>query len=256
MTPAVGCLAGVLVALAVLALPGRGPGPGTLLPPPLTGDAAPPTGRSRWSVRRRHTDGGDTTGLLTLVEALAPALRAGLPAGAAVVAAIEVLDADPSRRGGGAGAAPPGAAARSFASELLPRAQAGEPLGPGWEAIADRTGCEQARLLARAWRISEVTGAPLADAAATAARLLRDRTAQRRRIDAAVAGARATIRVLSILPLGGPLLAVAVGVDPVAAYLRSPLAWVCLLVGALLTVIGRRWVHRLVGAVASGPLVR
>lgn len=138
---------------------------------------------------------------------------------------------------------------------LVLRAGTGETLSVGWRALADELGSAQLLLLARAWALSEASGAPLSSAAATAARLMRTERDRRRRSEAALAGARATIRILTLLPLGGPVLAAFLGLDLSQLYGHSPAVWACLAGGAALLLVGRVWVGRLVAVAMSGPVL-
>jgi tight adherence protein B len=89
----------------------------------------------------------------------------------------------------------------------------------------------------------------------TTAGLLRARVRAERRTAGSVAGARATMNVLTALPLGGPLVALALGVGPRELYAGSAVTAVCLIAGGLLVLAGRWWVARMVGAVARGPVL-
>ncbi|MGN6637106.1 MAG: type II secretion system F family protein, partial [Oryzihumus sp.] len=110
-------------------------------------------------------------------------------------------------------------------------------------------------VLAAAWSLSEETGGPLADAVRTAGAVVRGSMAQRERMLAAVAGARSTMTILTALPIGGPLIALAVGLDPSRLYLGSPLNQLCLVMGVVLALAGRVWVRRLVAGAVRGPVL-
>lgn len=74
--------------------------------------------------------------------------------------------------------------------------------------------------------------------------------AQRR---AALAGPRATARVLAWLPASGLVLGLALGADPAAVLLDGGTGSVLLLAGVSLTVVGRRWTaHHVRAAEAAG----
>ena len=77
--------------------------------------------------------------------------------------------------------------------------------------------------------------------AGTAVRTARD---TRRAVAAATAGARATMNLLTALPIGGVVVAATVGVGPAQLYGSVP-AQGCLLLGACLLLLGRWWVARL-----------
>jgi tight adherence protein B len=237
----------VLAAAAVLAWPLRRSA--ALAWPQPAGSAAPfPGPRVRGSIlgsvsRRRRTS-QDAADLLAVVEAVLPALEAGLTPGAALALAADV--------------APAGSRPRPtplLVSRLARLSAQGVPIGPAWAEAAGAAEGPELRLLAQAWSLTEDLGAPLAEAMRTTAGLLRARVRAERRTAGAVAGARATMNVLTALPFGGPLVAVALGVGPRELYAGSAVTAVCLVAGGLLVLGGRWWVARMVRAVARGPVL-
>ena len=128
-------------------------------------------------------------------------------------------------------------------------------LGPLWQEAAGAAGSAELLFLAQAWSLTEDMGAPLAQAVRTTARMVEARIAYERRLAAAVAGAKATVNVLTVLPVGGPVLALVVGIGPSELYAGSPLTQGSLALGLSLGAVGRWWVHRMVRAVACGPVV-
>lgn len=201
--------------------------------------AADPVAAARELLRTRRGTDVDRE-LLLVVEALAGALRAGLPpAQALALAATDVKG--------------PLAAVLAAVGR---RARLGEGLAVGWNEAAERLDNDELRVLARAWSLSEETGTPLADAASTTAAVLREEREQRGRTKSAVAGARTTMTILTVLPLGGPLLAWFMGLDMQAVYARSPLVWAALGAGLVLVLVGRWWVARLVAHTLAGPVLR
>ncbi len=215
-------------------------------PEPLDAAGVSPRGRwsrwtrwARWTRRRRPQDHSRL--VLDLLDALAPALRAGL----APAAALTVVN-----QSGAASGHP-----RWWVSQLSAveeAARQGEPLAPVWGRLASRISSPDLAVLARAWRISEQLGAPLADAATTAAAVLRARLDQQRRLHAATAGARATMNLLTLLPLGGIGVAALLGIAPWRLYAGSPLSAVCLVLGILLLLAGRRIVAGLIRRATRG----
>ncbi len=113
------------------------------------------------------------------------------------------------------------------------------------------SGSADLAFVASAWRLSESTGAPLAEAVDRAAAQLRSGLSRRRRLAAAIAGPRATVTLLTALPLSGPLLGLACGLSPSALYLSSAPAAGSALIGAFLTVLGRWWCTRIVRAAGA-----
>lgn len=186
----------------------------------------------RWLATRRSAD--VEAAALALLDAAGPALQAGLTPAAAVRLAVTSAHGLPSDE------------LRRFVEGLDETARAGLPASRAWADLATRSGSEPVALVAGAWRLSEVTGAPLAEAVERAAEALRDARARQRRVAVAVAGPRATVFVLTALPLTGPLFGMACGLSPVELYLGSSLASVSVVAGAGLVVLGRLWCRRLV----------
>ncbi|MFF1883950.1 type II secretion system F family protein [Pseudarthrobacter sp. NPDC058196] len=108
--------------------------------------------------------------------------------------------------------------------------------------------------LAACLDIAEASGCPLADVLTRFAAQLEaaeDADAARQ---TALAGPKATVRLLTWLPLMGLGLGAALGVDPLATLLGTPLGLAALVGGVVLTMAGRVWSARLVSAAAeSGP---
>lgn len=223
----------------------------------------------RWRLRRRP--GVLVDDVLELLRGIGPALEAGLtPSRAIDLAATSTLGAErvaaargavraarasrrsPSGWSGAGGAGAPAADIDRLVGDLLKASERAEPTSPVWAGWAERSASADLRLVAAAWRLSETTGAPLASAVDRAARGLLDARSRRGKVAVAVAGPRATVTVLTLLPLTGPLFGLACGVDPAGLYLGSPLATACAAVGLALVWAGRVWCARLVRR-AVGP---
>jgi tight adherence protein B len=192
----------------------------------------------------RSGAGGSAQDLLGLLEAIAPALEAGIVPASALRIAADARS--------GSGHLDPLAV---LASDIASAGAEGAPLGPLWRHAAESAGSAELLLLAQAWSLTEDMGAPLARAVRTTAGLLEARIAHERRLAGAVAGAKATVNVLTILPVGGPLLALVLGIGPAELYGGSGFTQGALVLGLCLSGLGRWWVHRLVAAVARGPVV-
>ena len=197
----------------------------------------------RWRPGRRVAD-VSTPDLLALLDAIVPALEAGMaPASALRIAAdARSTPGHPD---------PLGLLARSMASA----AADGASLGPLWREAAESAGSAELLLLAQAWSLTEDMGAPLAQAVRTTAGLLEARIAHQRRLAAAVAGAKATVNVLTVLPIGGPLMGLMLGIGPGELYAGSRLTQGSLVLGLGLACMGRWWVRRMIRAVARGPVI-
>jgi tight adherence protein B len=181
--------------------------------------------------------------VLALLEGLAPALGAGLAPGDALALLVRVNLADPEpgralRRGP--------ASWREQLVDLGDRARDGEPLAALWRQLAREQRSAELLLLAQAWALSEKLGSPLSEAVTASTELVRERLRAERRVQAASAGARATMNLLTVLPVGGAAVAALLGISPVALYTRSPLAAGCLVLGLVLLLLGRLMVRRMV----------
>lgn len=101
--------------------------------------------------------------------------------------------------------------------------------------------------------VADASGCPLADVLTRlAAQLEAEDDAEAAR-QTALAGPKSTVTLLSWLPLTGLGLGVALGVDPFAMLLGTPIGFAALVAGAVLTVAGRVWSARLVRSAAVDP---
>lgn len=141
------------------------------------------------------------------------------------------------------------AAARAAAASGAPVSEAIRRTVPGASE-----GNREARIwweLAACLDIAEASGCPLADVLTRFAAQLEvedDADAARQ---TALAGPKTTVALLTWLPLMGLGLGAALGVDPLAVLLGTPLGLAALAVGIALTVAGRIWSARLVAAAAG-----
>ena len=142
------------------------------------------------------------------------------------------------------------AAARSAASRGIPVSEAIRRASPSAFPRRDRESRIWAELAA-CFDIAEASGCPLADVLTRFAAQLEvedDADAARQ---TALAGPKATVSLLTWLPLLGLGLGIALGVDPLAILLGTPWGLAALAAGAGLTVAGRLWSARLVAAAAG-----
>lgn len=149
-------------------------------------------------------------------------------------------------------AGPRAAAARAARGRALWREPTGSRASPpGTNAQVDHG----AATVAAAWIVAEHSGAPLSPALRGAATALRDRAETARDVRTALAGPRATARLMAWLPLVGVAMAYLIGVDVVGALVAGPLGWGVAVAGATLTAAGRAWTARLVrDASRTGPV--
>ena len=213
---------------------------------PVRGQSQLAWARERARRHRPGRSGRDVAAqdLLGLLEAIVPALEAGIAPASALRIATDARS--------GSGHVDPLAA---LAGDIASAGAEGVALGPLWRKAAESQGSSELRLLAQAWSLTEDMGVPLAQAVRTTAGLLEARIAHEQRLAGAVAGARATVNLLTLLPIGGPLLALVLGIGPGELYAGSRLTQASLVLGLCLAGIGRWWVKRMVRAVALGPVI-
>jgi tight adherence protein B len=189
----------------------------------------------RWRLRRRPAD--VIAGALALLDATEPALVAGLSPGKAIDLAVAATS----------GMSPDG----RLGVDLSEAATSGASVSKVWAGYADRTRSREIAFVAAAWRLSEDTGAPLALAVSRAAAGLREARTRQRKVAVAVAGPRATVAVLTVLPLTGPLFGLACGVGPAELYLDRPIGAVSVVLGLVLIALGRLWCRRMIRAAVT-----
>ena len=175
-------------------------------------------------LRRTHDvgSGRDGNATLLLVNAVQRANELGLPTATAIRAACRPAPTTPSRFAGTAG----------------PRMLAPEQLRL-WLDIA------------ACFDVCEASGAPVAGVLERLAGTLeadQDAAGQR---ETALAGPRATVRLLSWLPLVGLGLGMLMGVDPLGALLGSPVGWSVLAAGVGCAAVGRVWSARMIRQAAN-----
>lgn len=204
---------------------------------------------------------------IALCESLAAELRAGRTPAAALGAAAG--SAAPGRAGPAdvPGAVGPGsgvgrAPAAGSGAAALRRAAGVAQLGGDVPAVlrgaaaarAGRSGeLDALHQLAACWAVAERSGAGLELAVRRLAGSLRTAERQRAELAGELAGARVTARLLAVLPGLGLLLAAAVGAQPVAFLLGTPLGGACLLLALGLDVAGLAWTKRLTAGAAGAP---
>jgi tight adherence protein B len=132
---------------------------------------------------------------------------------------------------------------------VLERAKSALELGGDvvsvWQAQSADPGCGGLADLARAWRVSAETGAPMAAALEQVAASLADDQALGSVVAGELAGPRATGKIMAVLPLCGIALGYALGGDPIRYLLQGPLGWGCLVCGVGLAAAGVLWVEGL-----------
>jgi len=131
--------------------------------------------------------------------------------------------------------------------------------GEGWpvgDAIIDALGdgrlgeASEWRGLAAAWEVATDAGAPLAPTLHAFANSLRSLAQVQRELQSALAGPRATARLVLGLPLVGLLFGVALGFDTITVLFTTVPGLSCLIVGLALMAVARFWSSRLVASAA------
>ncbi|GAA1747220.1 type II secretion system protein [Aeromicrobium alkaliterrae] len=157
-----------------------------------------------------------------LVDLLAAELRAGtLPEQALATAAVDHELVAPAAR----------------------VARLGGDVAAALRLLVDRPGCQGMAAVAGAWRLSETCGAPLADVLDQVGRGLRFESELADEIRSTVEPARATGRLLAVLPLLGLLLGAGLGADPVEVLTTTLPGAACLVLGTVLACTGVRWIE-------------
>lgn len=180
----------------------------------------------------------DDVAAVDAVAAVAERLAVLMSAGVAAPAAWRHLAAD----------APGDAMLRAAARA----AEEGEPVAPALASAAAQTasGKDQERdaaaraawaALAAAWAVASESGAPLAASLRDLAGALRDDAQLRREVRAALAGPRASAKLVTLLPLVAVAFGLVLGFDTARVLLGNPLGWACLVVGVALLWAGARW---------------
>lgn len=191
-----------------------------------------------WGGRRRAAEqAAERVRAVEACAALAAELRAGRTPAEALSAAAEVAS-------GGSRTALAAAAAAATAGADVPAALLHG--GAGSTAVP-----EVLRGLAACWAVCAAAGSGLATAVERLEEGLRSTLAQRRALEAELAGPRATAAMLALLPLAGLALAAGLGADPLRVLLHTPVGLLCLVAGVGLDALGLRWTARLVARAAQ-----
>lgn len=192
-------------------------------------------GVSRALVRRAVDREYDA--LAEVVAALGGELRAGRDGAAALEATARIVGGPVGER------LQAGASAVRFGADPVDSLE-GPPIrgSPAAEELRSRVLSQ----VGAAWRVSAVTGAPLADVLERVEQSVRADREQRRRVAAGLAGPRATAVLLAGLPVLGIGLGVGMGADPVHVLTGTSAGQLALLAGVVLDCVGLWWTGRIV----------
>jgi len=114
-----------------------------------------------------------------------------------------------------------------------------------WRQQSHRPGHSGLLQLARAWQISIETGAPMSTTLDQVAASLASDQALTHVVNSELAAARATSKVMAVLPACGIGIGYLLGGDPARWLLSGPAGWACLLIGLLLACAGVLWIEAL-----------
>lgn len=174
-------------------------------------------------LRGRRTSRDAARAVLEVCDLLAAELMAGRPPGAALsLASRQWPPLEPVSEAFSLGADVPTALRR--VAESVP-------------------GAGDLRVVAAAWQVSHHSGRGLARALERVARGMRARRRTRRVVESELASARATARLVAVLPLAVLTMGSGAGGDPWAFLLTTPVGIGCLVVGGLLTALGLGWIE-------------
>lgn len=118
--------------------------------------------------------------------------------------------------------------------------------------LAALPGAGQLRVVAATWHVAHRSGTGLADALGRAVETIRADRATLLVVAGELASARATARLMAVLPVGVLLFGSSLGGDPFGFLLSTRAGMACLAVGGALTYAGLRWLQ----AISDGVLRR
>ncbi len=140
------------------------------------------------------------------------------------------------------------------ASARLLAISTGIDAGLSAETAIARDGGSQWLVLAAAWGLAQLSGAPIAHALRRIAEGLSDLARLRERRRVLLAGPRATIRLVALLPIAALLTGIVLGFDPVGVLL-TPVGAIVAAAGGALLYAGVRWAGALAARLAEAEWV-
>ncbi|BBF99257.1 hypothetical protein Pdca_04670 [Pseudonocardia autotrophica] len=188
--------------------------------------------RRRWAARRRAEQAVAVAG--ELAEALAR-IADEIRTGAHPAAALAGCEHD-------------GPLARTVLRPAAVAAEIGEPVPGALRRAATGPASRDVERIAAAWELADRHGAPLAGLLTQLLTDLRWRIAHGARVQAQLAGPRATATVLTALPLAGAGLGQLMGIAPLTVLRTGWHGPILLVLGVLLTAAGAAWSDRILRA--------
>lgn len=190
--------------------------------------------RRRRDRRRRLSRAAEAAALRGALDVLVGELRVGAHPVAAFGVAAEDVD---------------GVVATALRT-IAARARLGTDVVAGMLSVARLSSLpEQWDRLAVCWQLAQTHGLAIGTLMQTAQRDLVERQRFASRVDAGMAGARATAAVLAGLPVVGIGLGQLIGADPLSLLLSAGFGECLLAIGVLLACSGLLWCDRIIGGV-------
>lgn len=185
-------------------------------------------------VARRHEDRRAAVARSRVVE-LCDGLQAELAAGQTPIAAL--------RRAAGEW---------SLLASATRTADSGGDVPTVLREVATAPGAGDLRIVAAAWQIAHHTGHGLSDAVERVAVDLRAAEHTRRIVTGELASARATARLVAVLPVVALLMGTGAGADPWSFLFGEPVGLACLTAGIGCGLAGLTWIEALARDVERG----
>lgn len=128
--------------------------------------------------------------------------------------------------------------------EVAGQVAVGGEVAEAFRRVAELPGAGALNAVAAAWDVAERTGAPLSRVLLAVADSLRMAVTARREAQSQLATARATARLMAVLPFGTLLLLSSGDRAAVRFLFTTPVGWVCLGIAGSLAALGMWWVDR------------